>query len=816
MKVKEKKRLIILDTHAILHRAYHALPDFSSSKGEPTGALYGLVSMLTKIITDLKPDYIIATLDLPSPTYRHIAFADYKAHRIATDGDLVSQIIRSRDVLDAFAIPRYECEGFEADDVIGTIVEEMKGNNDIDLIIASGDMDTLQLVDDERVRVYTLKKGINDTILYDEKAVVARFDFVPALIPDYKGLRGDQSDNIPGVKGVGEKTAQILISKFGTLEEVYKVLKNYPDNARAVGLKEGMLKKLLEQEEGAEFSKMLATIRRDAPIDFVLPEKEWRESIDHDTLFNMLAEFDFRTLMPRVEKLFGNSGTQVGQPPQQTRGEKSGLAGQGDPRTFRKEFAEEVASLAILIPDDEFEKVAIATWVLDSNITQPTLDDVYRIGNSTDFTEAKEYILKEIKSRDLLFVYEKIELPLTSILRQMEQYGVRVDATFLQKLSIEYHAQLNVLSQKIYAAAEGEFNINSPKQLGEVLFDRLGLGIKNQKKTASGTRSTRESELQKMRDSHPIIVDILAHRELQKLLSTYIDSIPTQLDENSRLHTSFIQTGTTTGRLASQNPNLQNIPIKTELGRAIRHAFVADEGMVLLSFDYSQIELRVAALLSGDEGLIEIFKGEGDIHTEVATRVFHVAPEEVTYEQRRRAKVINFGILYGMGVNALRESLGTTRKEAQEFYNQYFEAFPRLAEYIDEVKADVARLGYTETFFGRRRYFEGINSPIPYIRSSAERMAVNAPLQGTSADILKLAMIAIDEMFMKEKMHEDIRMLMQVHDELVFEVTEGEVERIAIRIKEIMEDCIADNESRGIPFLVEGKVGTNWGNMKKI
>ncbi|TSC68149.1 MAG: DNA polymerase I, partial [Parcubacteria group bacterium Gr01-1014_56] len=343
-----------------------------------------------------------------------------------------------------------------------------------------------------------------------------------------------------------------------------------------------------------------------------------------------------------------------------------------------------------------------------------------------------------------------------------------------------------------------------------------GLTVKNQKKTAGGARTTRESELIKMKDLHPIIPDILAHRELQKLLSTYIDNLPTLLDEKNRVHTTFIQIGAATGRLATKNPGLQNIPIKSELGRAIRKAFIAEKGHVLLAFDYSQIELRIAAWLSGDPGLTQIFKEGRDAHTEVASRVFHVRAEDVSYDQRRAAKVINFGILYGMGVTALQQSLGTSRAEAQEFYNQYFEAFPCLASYIDEIKASAAKEGYVKTHFGRRRYFDGIKSPIPFVRAAAERMAVNAPMQGTQADIVKLAMVRIQEYLKEQSALDGAHLLLQVHDELVFEVEEDRAKELAPRIKEIMESIVPIKESNGIPFLAEGKVGPNWGEMKKI
>lgn len=791
--MKPRKKLVLLDTHAILHRAYHALPDFSSKKGEPTGALYGVVSMLLKIIADFNPDYIIAAGDLPGPTLRHAAFENYKAQRKETDEALVAQIVRSRDVLNAFGVPLYEMEGYEADDVIGTVAKEVTGSpagKDIDVIIASGDMDMLQLVDDDRVSVFTFKKGINETVLYNEAAVKERFGFGPKLIPDYKGLRGDPSDNIPGVKGIGEKTASVLIQQFGSVENIYKALKKSPEKLAEAGVKEGMVKKLKEQEESALFSKELATIHTGVPIRFTLPKEEFRSNLSEKKITAMLEEFDFRSLVPRARKLLDSS----------VRNEE--LFGEAPPQ-------EEVDA-------EEFKKTALAVSILDATNSDPTLEDIYRMGNSENFETARKNILEQIKKEKLDFVYEKIELPLSPVLRRMEARGVLINKDFLEKLSKDYHKELEKIAVRIYKAAGGEFNINSPKQLGDVLFDKLGLSVKNQKKTAGGQRSTRESELEKMRELHPIVDDILKHRELQKLLSTYIDSIPTLLDKENRLHTSYIQIGAGTGRMASKNPNLQNIPIKSDLGRAIRHAFVASPGMELVSFDYSQIELRVAAALSKDRALEEIFKDGRDVHSEVAARVFHVSPEEVTYEQRRRAKVINFGIIYGMGVNALKDALGTSRAEAQEFHDQYFAAFPRLAAYMGEVVADATRRGFTETYFGRKRYFEAIKSPIPYIRAAAERAALNAPFQGTAADILKLAMIHIDEWTQKEKLREDVYMLLQVHDELVFEIKKSEVKRAAAQIQRLMEQVWSAHERDGIPFKAEGEVGPNWGDMKTL
>ncbi|MBP9711252.1 MAG: hypothetical protein KBD50_03305 [Candidatus Pacebacteria bacterium] len=804
MSKTDKKRLVLLDTHAILHRAYHALPEFSSSKGEPTGALYGLISMLVKIITDLGPDYIVAAYDLPSATFRHDAFDGYKAKRTKTEDALVSQIDRARDVLSAFGIPLYEKAGFEADDVIGTIVQKLKNKHDVEVVIASGDMDTLQLVDGDKVRVYTLKKGLTDTVIYDEDMVKERYGFGPELLPDYKGFRGDPSDNIPGIPGIGDKTATVLISQFGGVEDIYKALDKHPEWFEKAGIKGKTLEKIKEGREAAEFSKMLGTIHRDAPIDFVLPEKTWKEGAEPEKTFDMLAEFEFRSLMPRVKQVLGGSNIAAS--------EKSlGSIDPGQPDFFsgNETYAEN-------IPEDELQKILLAVSVLDSNIAKPDIEDVYRLGKTRAFAEASKNILAEIKEKELEYVYEEIELPLMPVLRAMEKRGVKIDRDFLKKLSKDYTKELEILAARIYEHAGGPFNVNSPKQLGEVLFDKLGIKPERQKKTPTGARSTREAELIKMKSLHPIIEDILSYRELQKLLSTYIDNLPTLVDSEDRVHTTFIQMGAATGRLATQNPGLQNIPIKTELGRVIRNAFVAEKGSMLVAFDYSQIELRIAAWLSGDPGLMEIFKLGRDAHSEVASRVFHVQPDQVTYDQRRVAKVINFGILYGMGVNALRESLGTSRAEAQEFYNQYFEAFPRLAAYIDEVKGQAGVQGYTTTYFGRRRYFDGIHSPIPFVRASAERMAINAPMQGTQADIVKLAMVQIDTMLKKEGLENSAHLLLQVHDELVFEIEDTKVEELAPKIKEIMENIVPAKDRRDIPILAEGKVGRNWGEMEKL
>ncbi|MDE2218422.1 MAG: hypothetical protein KGJ58_03150 [Patescibacteria group bacterium] len=795
-----KKKLILLDAHAIIHRAYHALPaDFVSSRGEPTGALYGLSAMLLKIIKDLKPDYLIACYDLPKPTHRHEAYKEYKAGRVKAEPELISQLKRSRDIFEAFSIPIYDKEGFEADDIIGTVVEKLKDDKNTDIIIASGDMDTLQLVKDKKVQVYTLKKGINDTIIYDEKAVRERFGFEPKLLVDYKGLRGDPSDNIIGIKGIGEKTATLLIRKFGTIENIYKTLKDNKEAFKKTGFKDRIVGLLEEGEEEADFSKILGTIRRDAPIDFILPSKKWSESADSEKIERLWNELDFRTLGARLkDALSGFSG--------------DGIAARGG----KNEDKGESGTVMSEIPEDEMKEVSIGLWLLNSNITSPTLDDILNYANKKTFAEAKAVVLGEIEKQGLKKILEKIEKPLIPIIGQMEKRGVKIDVPRMKKLSAEYHKELDAIKKKIADYAGEKFNVNSPKQLGETLFVKMGLKTKNHKKTGGGALSTKESELEKMRDLHPIIPLILEYRELQKLLTTYIDNIPEMFGEDGRLHASFLQAGTTTGRMSSQNPNLQNIPNKSELGRNIRKSFVADKGFKLVAFDYSQMELRIAAFLSGDEKLVEIFRKGEDVHTAVASEVFGVSSDKVDKEMRRQAKVINFGIIYGMGINSLKQNLGADRESAQKFYNEYFKKFSGLAEYLEKVKNETYKKGYTETFFGRRRYFEGLNSPLPYIRAGAERMAINAPLQGTGADIVKLAMIKVDEYLRNENLAEDVRLLLQVHDELLFEIKDSLVKKVPPKIKKIMESVISLEETRGVVCAVDVSLGDNWGELRKV
>lgn len=799
---QKKKKLVLLDAHAIIHRAYHALPQFSSSKGEPTGALYGLCSMVIKIAKDLKPDYIVATYDLPKPTHRHEVYKDYKAGRKKADDELISQLKNSRDVLQALSITIYDKEGFEADDILGTIVDKTKNEKSLDVVIASGDMDTLQLVEGDRVQVYTLKKGINDTILYDEKAVLNRFGFMPKLIPDYKGLSGDQSDNIIGIKGVGEKTATSLITNFGSIEKIYEALEKDEKQFLDLGFKSRIIELLKQGKEEAEFSKILASIRIDAPIDFKLPEKKWVDELNLEETQKVFSKFEFRTLGDRLREI---KGLPVEKKDFQTVEQKTNST------HISRKFT-----------DDELK---IMLWLVNSSVTDPKEEDVINFSGAKNLSEAEIFLENKIKEMKLTEVFEKIEKPLIPVVKNMNRAGVLVDTSHLKNLGKKYSLELKNLEKKIWDLTGANFNVASPKQLGEILFGKLNLKIKGQKKTAGGALSTKESELLKLYDEHPVVPFILRYRELAKILSTYIENVTPAVSLDGRLYTRFVQAGTTTGRMSSESPNLQNIPNHTEMGKEIRKAFVAKDGASLLSLDYSQIELRIAAIVSRDKNLIEIFKRGDDIHSAVASSVFGVSINKVDKEMRRRAKVINFGVMYGMGVNALRQQLAMDseglpiefkREDAQKFYNDYFDKFSGLANYLEDVKKKVAEIGYTETLFGRRRYFEGIKSKLPFVRASAERMAINAPIQGTGADIVKLAMIGVDKFLTDNGLKDKVQLILQVHDELVFEVANSAVKDVWPKIKNIMERCLGEERSLGVPILVDVSCGKNWAEMEKL
>ncbi|MFM2331167.1 MAG: polymerase polymerase protein, partial [Candidatus Parcubacteria bacterium] len=586
------------------------------------------------------------------------------------------------------------------------------------------------------------------------------------------------------------------------IEKIYTALKKGDEAFLKKGIKARMIGLLREHEEDARFSKSLATIRLDAPIAFTLPEKVWSETVDLQKALALCDEFGFRTLRERIRSVLAKVGS-IGA--QEEFAESSGLASLGSESPDSQ------------IPPARLAEAKVMLWLISSEFTNPSLDDILAFTKERGFDGAYAVLEKQLatlgKVKD---VYDQIEKPLIPIVREMGAHGILIDPKVLKDLAKKYGGELAQIEKSIYKHAGHEFNVSSPKQLGDVLFDELKIVPERMKKTAGGQRSTKESELEKIRDMHPIVAEILEYRELKKLLGTYIENLPPMLDSENRLHAEFLQTGAVTGRMASQNPGLQNIPMRTERGRAIRHAFVASKGFTLLGLDYSQIELRIAAILSGDEKLCAIFKSGRDVHQEVASMVFGVAADKVDYEMRRRAKIINFGILYGMGANALRVQLGSTTAEAHQYLEDYFATFKTLSEYLEKTKGFARKHGYTETLFGRRRQFPEMKSSLPYVRAQAERMAINAPIQGTSADIVKLAMVRVDELLAREGRGEDAHLLLQVHDELVYEIRDAQVAELAPKIKSLMEETLTKEEAQGVPIIATMKTGSDWGSMHSI
>lgn len=876
------KKLVIIDAHALIHRAFHALPALSSAKGKVVNAVYGFSAVLLKMIKELDPDYIVACYDLEGPTFRHEAFQEYKVHRARAPQELYDQIPLTKDVLNAFGIQILEKEGYEADDLIGAAAQKMKGEKDLKVIIVTGDLDTLQLVDDDKVVVWTMKKGVQDTVLYSEKEVLKRYDLKPEQLPDFKGLKGDPSDNIPGVPGVGDKTASELIKKYGSIENLYKEIKKPIRQAQGKGkFKPKLLENLLKNEDQAYFSKQLATIITDLELDIDLNSLDWKKKFNLQVLEKLFKEFNFSSLLARIPEIKEVQPSLLAEPAKpdfetveiETEKEfaelKSQLAKSDkfaveiNNNRFCFSFAPDTAFIIsnlekiILLKDvfenpeikkighnlkdiaKELKKVGIhiqgieldtqiAVWLLNSSVKEAGFEELYfnEFQNSLPALSLSNgpvkcwapYILKtadmlwdKLKQEKLLNLLEDIELPLISVLAEMELNGVKIDKEPLKALLKKVNEEIGELESKIYKMAGMEFNINSPQQLGEVLFNRLN--IKGRvRRTGGGALSTAASELDKLYDKHPIIELILKNRELQKLKNTYIDPFPSLIAEDGRLHTSYIQTGTVTGRLSSQNPNLQNIPIRTPLGLQFRRAFTAEEGFKIVSLDYSQIELRIAAHISRDKKMSEAFKKGEDIHLRTAAEMFDVRPDEVTPNMRRQAKVLNFGVLYGMGELAFSRSAGVSRDQAREFIQRYYSEFSGIAEYVERVKQEAFENGFVQNMFGRKRHLPDIYSTIPEVKRQAERMAINMPIQSVNADIMKIAMIRIYKYIHENNLEGDAKMIMQVHDELVFEIREHKAEELAKEFKKIMAGVYKFD----VPIVVDAKIGDNWNELELL
>ncbi len=848
------KRLILIDGHALFHRAFHALPPFRSPKGEVVNAIYGFISILLKAIKDIKPEYIVSTFDLAAKTFRHIEFEEYKGHRKAAPDELHAQLPRLKEVLESFGIPIYEAEGFEADDVIGTIAEKLKREKDVQVVILTGDLDTLQLVEGEKITVFTPKKGVSDPILYNEKAVFDRFGLRPDQMIDYKGLRGDPSDNIPGVPGIGEKTATTLLKKYENIETLYETLERGEANDISPKIQE----KLVENKDKAFLSKRIATIVKDVKMKFSLEDTDWQKRYKVKHVEDDIKDLGFFSLLERLPHREKDKKSDTDAKIELIEGfdkEKVqdrftfNIVGKSvyisiDPKTV---YVTDLESIKDLFKNEEIEKIgheikpllkklislgislkepyfdtAIAAYLLNPGRRDYSLERVYfaKFAKSVPVDdrlypaliwELWQNVTKELKDQNIWNVAKDIEMPLVKVLVDMELKGIKIDIKSLEDLAKIVDREISGLRKEIYELAGEEFNISSPKQLAEILYNKLNIQGRI-KKTTGGSMSTAASELEKLRDKHEIISHIIKYRELQKLKTTYIDPFPSLVAKDGRVHTTYRQTITSTGRLASADPNLQNIPIRTELGQKFRGSFVADKGYKLVAFDYSQFELRILAHISEDNKLIKAFKEGDDIHLRTASEAFNVNPEQVTPNMRRQAKVLNFGIIYGMGTRGFAQAAKIDMEKAKQFITRYFEEFKGVAEYIEGTKKKAHEQGFVETLFGRKRELPDIHTSIPMLVSQAERMAVNLPIQGTQADLMKMAMIAAYK-YLKDKYQEnEVRILLQIHDELVCEIKEDKVNDIAKEIKKIMESVY----KLKVPVIVDVKEGDDWADMDKI
>ncbi len=887
------EKFIIIDGNALLHRAWHAIPPLTTKKGILVNAVYGFTSILLNILNEYHPDYICATFDLKAPTFRHEKFKEYKAKRIKQPDELYQQIPIIKEILRAFNIPIYEQKGYEADDVIGTIVKSLNQEKNIEKLILTGDLDALQLVEDT-IKVLTFKKGIRETKVYDIRAVKERHGFLPEQMIDYKALRGDASDNIPGVPGVGEKTATDLIKKFKTLDNLYKKLEKSD-------LKDKLKDRLKENEELAYLSQELATIIIDLKLDFDLSATKW--DFDNEAqVFKIFQEYDFKSLLNKVPIV--TNGSAVNQKENKHRyilidskkafnkflkeikkqaefcldTETDGLntlqanllgisfcfeenqayyvLAQAD---FLKELKPIIEKARIIGHNIKFDykilrkqgiemqniyfDTLVAAYLLSKSNRSLKLEELvfselgYRMQNIEELigpkgkkqlkmsdieaekvanysSEDADYTFKlykkyeqDLKKTKFYNLFQKVEMPLIKVLSEMEIKGIKIDVEFLKKLGKKFQKRINELIIEIHDSAGEKFNINSTVQLKKILFAGLEISTKGIKKTKTGF-STAASELEKMKDRHPIIELLFEYRELTKLMSTYVSSLLEEADKGGRIHTSFNQTVTATGRLSSSNPNLQNIPIRTEIGREIRKAFVAPKGFSLLAADYSQIELRVVASLANDEKMIKAFQNNEDIHARTAAEINNKDIQDISKEERRRAKEINFGVIYGLGARGLAQRTDLDFQEARDFIDRYFLLYDKVRNFLDLTKENAHQKKFVETLFGRRRYLPEIDSGLPMIRASAERMAINMPVQGTAADLMKMAMIKLNQEILK--ISSQTRMLLQVHDEVVFEVPNNDIDKVRETIKNIMENIY----KLKVPIIVDIHVGQDWGQCK--
>ena len=762
-------RLLLIDAYAMIFRAFYAFikAPRMNSKGENTSAIFGFVVTLEDLIKRLKPSHIAVAFDPHGPTFRHEAFEQYKAQRPETPEEIRRAVPIIKDILQAMNITVLEVQGYEADDVIGT-VSQLAEKAGFEVFMATPDKDYGQLVTD-RVHMYR-PRHTGGFEQMGPQEVCAKYGLQNKnQVIDLLALMGDASDNIPGCKGVGEKTAVQLLTQFGDVEN----LLSHTDE-----LKGALKTKVETQAEDIRFSKFLATIKTDVPVEFnpsnlVLRDRDWTK------------------LRPIYEALEFNSflrNAPVETAPKQPQPQQVQPTGQLD--LFAEPAANEASANQPTATYDTIEN-RLCSYLLNPELA---------------FNPYREPDWAALKANPALWkLYNEVELPLVNVLRNMEKAGVRFDVQLLKQAQTELTAELNDLEAQIYQLAGTTFNINSPRQVGEVLFDQLKLDPKA-KKSKSGQYTTSEEVLQALKETHPIVGKILDQRELKKLISTYISALPSYINPNTgKIHTTYNQTVTATGRLSSSNPNLQNLPIRSERGKLIRRAVIADEGCLFLSADYSQIELRLLAHMSQDPHLLEAFRGGQDIHAATAAKIFRTPIDQVTKDQRRRAKTANFGIIYGISAFGLSQQLDCPRAEAKALIDDYFAAFPQVIDFIESQKQFAREHGYVETLFGRRRYLADINSHNATVRSFAERNAVNSPIQGTAADIIKMAMITISKR-LNEFNDPRLQLTMQIHDELCFNVPENLIEQVQQMVVNEMQNIV----QLTVPLIAEAGSGHNW------
>ncbi|QSO46762.1 DNA polymerase I [Alicyclobacillus mengziensis] len=904
-----RPKLMLIDGNSITYRAFFALPPLSNSQGQFTNAVYGFTQMLLKVLQTEHPTHVAVAFDAGKQTFRHRVYDEYKGTRQKTPSELSEQFPLVREVLEAFEIPALEVPEYEADDIIGTLATNAEAKG-YEVLVVSGDKDLLQLVTNQ-VNAILTRKGVTDVERYTPESVFERYELTPRQIIDLKGLMGDNSDNIPGVPGVGEKTAIKLLKEFGSVEAVL----SHIDDVSGNKLKE----RLRENEDKALMSKQLATIFCEVPINVAVDALTYSGQLTPKVL-TVFRKLGFKSLVDKISReidfstnpstvvdgkggetkgvdedtasatqetgVSSGDGTLTTKPAPQTpyqliatkmeleqlwrqlRGEvgvipvcdgadyhTANLEGfaigtksacyyvsfDGELETtdvkplWSKDFEKTVFDLKSLVvlldahgqtltPDGHWFDVLVSSYLLNPsdgeltlqnllerelhrNVPQCNWDAVGDVEKKSQVAswllELKHHINAGLREQELDDLFYKVELPLEFVLANMEVLGFRVNSERLKGIGGELQKQLEHLTEQIYQHAGMEFNINSPKQLGEVLFEKLGLPA--MKKTKTGY-STSADVLEKLAPYHDIVADILQFRQLGKLQSTYVEGLLKVIrPETDRVHTRFHQALTATGRLSSSEPNLQNIPIRMEEGRKLRLAFEPTyQDWVILSADYSQVELRILAHLSGDEALVQAFRNDEDIHTSTAATVFGVAPEEVTSLMRRQAKAVNFGIVYGISDYGLSQNLNITRAEAARFIEDYFSKFPGVANYMKEIVEGARKTGYVTTLLNRRRYLPDIHSRNFNLRSFAERTAMNTPIQGTAADIIKLAMVRIDQALRESDLQ--ARMLLQVHDELIFECPQTEVEELEALVHEKMENAL----TLSVPLKVDVHVGRTW------